>query len=140
MRELDNGILLPKHFDLERDYIRLTCSHCGKLAPPDVDHFNLALATLSQARTRAGIPFIITSGWRCLNHPVEADKAPGALHAHYTGAFDIGCSGYAAGKVLEAALHVGFLGIGIKMRGARISRFIHMDLDPSREGPIVWSY
>ena len=89
----------------------LRCSCC------DQDGMNEAfMDKVSELREQLGFPFIVTSAYRCVKHPIEARKnSPGA---HTTGrAIDIGVSGLDAYVVLRAALNAGFTGIGVKQKG-----------------------
>lgn len=89
---------------------------------------------LQALRTAYGKPMLITSGYRCPKHPVEASKSQPGMHS--TGlAADIGVSGSDAVQVLRLALIAGFRGIGVQQKGS--GRFIHVDL---RDSPTVWSY
>ena len=112
------------------------CQHCGRNEIQDT-----FIDSLQIIRTRVGFPLIITSGYRCPEHPIEARKdSPGA---HTTGlAADIAVSHEQAYKVLQAALGSHrFSGIGIQQKGG--DRFIHLDDivgSPERPRPTVWSY
>ena len=89
---------------------------------------------LQALRTAYGKPMLVTSGYRCPKHPVEASKVMPGMHA--TGlAADIGVSGSEAIQVLRLAFDAGFRGVGVQQKGS--GRFIHVDL---RETPTVWSY
>jgi len=98
------------------------------------------MAKIEALREELNFPFVVTSGYRCANHPIEARKAsPGA---HTTGrALDLLVSGENAYKLLSGALRAGFTGIGVNQKGD--SRFIHIDDIESageRPRPWVWSY
>ena len=113
----------------------LQCSHCQK------DGINLEfMEKVSALRKQLGFPFIVTSGYRCPEHPIEARKA--SVGAHTTGrAIDIGVSGMSAYLMLQEALKAGFRGIGVQQKGE--GRFIHLDdIEDSEERPRpwVWSY
>jgi len=120
-----------KYFE-ERE---LTCRHCGKSGMNE--YFMTSVETL---RETVDFPFIISSAYRCPDHPIEASKSsPGA---HTSGrAMDIVCSGKNAHKLLQEAMKMGFSGIGVSQKGD--SRFIHLDdLEDSsnRPRPWIWSY
>lgn len=113
----------------------LKCQHCGDHKMDD--DFMLKIEAL---RHDLGIPFTVTSAYRCPEHPIEAaKKSPGA---HASGrAIDIACQGDKAYEILEGALRMGLTGIGVNQKGA--SRFIHLDDLEAEEGrprPWVWSY
>ena len=56
----------------------LACSHCNKQGINE--QFMLKIESL---REQLGFPFIVTSGYRCEQHPIEARKT--AAGAHTTG-------------------------------------------------------
>ena len=115
----------------------LRCSHCG------INNMNnLFMQRIVMLRELLGFPFVVTSAYRCQNHPVEARKdSPGA---HTTGqALDINVYGNNAHRLLDAALRAGFSGVGIAQKGEHSIRFIHLDdlgNSDDRPRPTVWSY
>ncbi len=96
---------------------------------------------LQFVRTSLGLNVVITSGYRCANHPVEAKKAkPGS---HNSGkAVDVGfVGGPAAYRLLKVALAAGVQGIGVKLTGP--TTFLHLDMMDSRPEaprPMIWDY
>lgn len=84
-------------------------------------------------------PLVITSAYRCKNHPVERNKAtPGA---HNLGvAVDIRIRGAEAVELLRLAMQdPTFKGFGISQKGA--TRFIHLDSGGGNlPRPMIWSY
>ena len=108
------------------------CQHCGQDGIRDeiVDRLNVM-------REECGFPFVISSGYRCEQHPIEAKKSrPGAHAAGY--AADIAVRGEQALKVIESAMTNGISRIGVNQKGN--ARFIHVDVDPNRVSPALWSY
>ena len=115
--------------------LELRCSHCNK------EGMNIDFMEKIEAlRERMGFPFIVTSGYRCSQHPIEIEKY--TVGAHTTGrAIDVSVYGENAYKLLRGALKAGFTGIGVNQKGD--SRFIHIDdieESPERPRPWVWSY
>ena len=112
----------------------LQCSHCGE-SHMDESFMNY-ICTL---RERCAFPFIVTSAYRCKDHPVEAGKAsPGA---HTTGkAMDIKVSGKRAWMLIKEATAMNFVGIGVSQKGDPNSRFVHLDMYLDGPRPAVWSY
>ena len=119
----------PEEFDCK-------CKKCkdngeGRGVDMMEDYF---LQMLDDARHKAGIPFVITSGYRCPSH----NRAVGGVanSAHTKGlAADIACSdnrsrGYIIGALYEAS----FNRIGIH------PDFIHVDDDDSKSADVVWLY
>ena len=115
----------------------LRCSHCG------INNMNnLFMQRIVMLRELLGFPFVVTSAYRCTNHPIEARKdSPGA---HTTGqALDINVYGNNAHRLLDAALRAGFSGVGISQKGEHSIRFVHLDdlgTSDDRPRPTVWSY
>ena len=113
----------------------LACSHCNKQGINE--QFMLKIESL---REQLGFPFIVTSGYRCEQHPIEARKT--AAGAHTTGrAIDIAVSGESAYRLISGAFRAGFTGVGVNQKGR--SRFIHLDdieNSTTRPRPWVWSY
>ena len=109
----------------------LKCQHCGKYKFDDG-----VLKILNAIRRKFG-PMPVNSGYRCVDHPIEAKKQqPGA---HCTGkAVDIGVSRGDAYKLIEVALAHGCPRIGVNQKGE--GRFVHLDWDYDRPYPTVWSY
>ena len=77
--------------------LELRCSHCNK---EGID--TNFMEKIEALREQLGFPFIVTSAYRCAEHPIEARKAsPGA---HTTGkAIDIGVHGSRAYTLKKAA-------------------------------------
>lgn len=98
-------------------------------------HMNPAfLSMLDDARDKAGIPFVINSGFRT---PAQNQKVGGVGDsAHTKGlASDIAApTGDYKWKIVNAAMQVGFKRIGIG------KTFIHLDNDLSLPNPTIWLY
>jgi uncharacterized protein YcbK (DUF882 family) len=96
----------------------------------------LFMGRLQALRLAYGKPMLVTSGYRCANHPSERVKAQPGTGTHSQGiAADIGVSGADALLLLRLALEANFTGIGVQQKGN--GRFIHLDI---REHPAIWSY
>lgn len=96
---------------------------------------------LDEVREQYGKPLIVTSGYRCSEHPIEVKKAKAG--AHTTGkAVDFAVDRGDAYTLLEIAVGTGwFTGIGIQQKGS--GRFIHLDICEEPEmspRPTIWSY
>jgi len=113
----------------------LDCSHCQE---SKMDGYFMEM--IEALREEMGFPFVVTSAYRCRQHPVEAPKKLSG--AHSTGqAMDIAVKGEDAYRLLSGALRANFTGVGVSQKGS--SRFIHLDNIQSSEGrprPWVWSY
>jgi len=128
-------------------YNEMACKcGCGK-SEMDQEFMNL----LDSVRDLMGKPLIITSGYRCPNHPAEKRKQKSGAHSKGKAA-DIAVMREDAHKLLEvvarfndAARSAGvnyFTGIGIQQKGT--GRFIHLDsctmADDGLPRPTIWSY
>lgn len=103
---------------------------CGRGAGEMNEQFMLAL---DAARKEAGIPFRITSGFRCPSHNARVGGVKDSAHAKGLAA-DISIVNSAARVIILRALLRYFdrLGVG--------KRFVHVDMDPSRSVPVMWVY
>lgn len=111
----------------------LKCSHCGEMHMDE-----RFMEWVVRLREVCAFPFIVNSGYRCPEHPIEkAKKSPGP---HSRGvALDIKASGKRAWHLVREATAMNFLGIGIYQDGPVESRFIHIDMDyESNSRPAVW--
>ncbi len=114
-----------KHFKISE----FKCPCCG-----EVNMDMNFLLMLDAARENAGIPFKITSGFRCKKHNKEVGGKSDS--AHLTGhAADIFThSSSDRFKIVKALLGVGFRRIGIA------HNFIHVDNDSSKHWGVIWLY
>ena len=112
-----------RHFKLSE----FDCQHTGK---NEMDSTFLIL--LDNLRHECGFPFVITSGYRDITHPIEAKKFKGGTHSQGI-ACDIKVNnGLDRGKLIELAIEQGFTGIGVH------KDFVHVDI---RKGDlVVWAY
>jgi zinc D-Ala-D-Ala carboxypeptidase len=92
------------------------------------------LLMLEKARKFANIPFVISSGYRCENHP-ESKKNP--TSSHITGlAVDIKCTDSTTRAIMmDALVFAEFERYGVH------KSFIHVDIDYTRKpSPVIWLY
>jgi uncharacterized protein YcbK (DUF882 family) len=79
------------------------------------------------------LPFVISSGYRCENHP-ESKKNPTSSHIKGL-AVDIKCTDSKTRAIIMDALgYVGFRRFGIA------KSFIHVDIDNEKSNPVIWLY
>jgi len=91
-------------------------------------------------RTIAGFPFRVSSAYRCPSHNMDVSST-GHNGPHTTGhAVDIKVYGPRAYMLVQYALKIGFAGVGVKQKGSRTSRFIHIDDLANGLRPWIWSY
>lgn len=115
------------------DELRCKCG-CGKLLfDPEFR------ATLEAIREDVGFPMIVTSGYRCPNHPDERAKARAFLGEHAQGcAVDVAVRGEQAYRLIKAAIDHNITRIGVHQKGEH--RFIHLGGSKQKPHPTVWSY
>jgi uncharacterized protein YcbK (DUF882 family) len=106
----------------------MKCQHCG--AENWDQEF---MEWLDVVRHAYGKPMVVTSGYRCPEHPIEKKKSkPGA---HSTGrAVDIKVGGADAIKLIEIASSMGCKRIGVNQ-----NVFVHLDRDDSKPSAL-WTY
>lgn len=94
------------------------------------------LAKLNQARALANVPFVITSGFRCVPHNTAVGGKPNSAHTKGL-AVDIGFSSSSqAMAMLKAFLAVGFTRVGYNSK----RRFFHVDIDASLPQNVFFDY
>ena len=108
-----------------------SCKHCGKNG---ISHE--LIDKLQLLRNELGFPFIISSGYRCEEHPIEAKKKVPGTHAQGIAADIKVNNGVQRFKVVEKAIELGFTGIGVARS------FVHVDIrNPDDTTPFVmWTY
>lgn len=90
------------------------------------------LSKLDALREHCGFPFVITSGYRSPDHPLEAVKEIPGTHAQGIAA-DIKITSSAQRySIIKGALEHGFTGLGVA------GDFIHLDTRGSV--PVIWTY
>lgn len=114
---------------------------CGEDCPTLVLDMGF-IQRLDVFRDSVGIPFRVTSGYRCPQHPAEKEKThPGP---HQTGkAVDIAVLGASCHEILCSLVSHDFTGIGLNQKGDHDERFLHFDTceaEPWRPRPHVWTY
>ena len=105
------------------------CPCCGQVEMQDS-----FLKLIDIARTTAGVPFVITSGYRCEKHNKDVGGKTDSAHTKGYAA-DIKCVDSSSRfKIINALIKVGFKRIGIA------DSFIHCDNDPSLPQEVIWKY
>lgn len=94
---------------------------------------NSTLALLDRARTIAGIPFFIVSGYRTASHNEEVGGVQNSAHTRGYGV-DIRTGPETQKIIIKALIQAGFKRIGIG------SNFVHADNDPAKPSPTAWGY
>ena len=102
-----------------------------------VNMHGIFLKMLDELRERVGEPLSVSSGYRTFRfNKTLIGKGAVEDSAHTKGfASDLECeSGALRFKIIEKALAIGFLRIGVG------ETFIHLDCDPSKPQQVLWLY
>lgn len=91
------------------------------------------VSALDMARSKAGVPFKINSGFRCQKHNKNVGAKPTSSHTLGL-AVDIAYANGSQGiKILKALIpYFDRIGVG--------KNFIHVDIDPDKPSPVMWTY
>lgn len=92
------------------------------------------LARLDNARAIAGVPFSISSGWRCKKHNRDVGGVAGSEHISGHGVDITASSSALRFKIVKACLTVGFTRIGISRS------FVHVGDSDSHPQGVMWLY
>lgn len=115
----------------------LACKHCNAQGiTPDI------MDILQAIRTEMAKPIFLSSGYRCVKHPVEQEKdKPGE---HTLGmAVDIICYGARALEIIKIAMSHDVKRVGIHQKGNHNGRFVHIGIADryKLEFPVaIWTY
>lgn len=124
-----------KHFSKQE--FACKCGTCGS----DGSEMNLDfVAKLNFFRESLGVPFKVTSGYRCpfYNNQVSSTGENGP---HTTGhAADIHLVGADVLRLMRLLPGSGITGVGLNQKGPYAGRFIHLDDIESGPRPWVWTY
>jgi zinc D-Ala-D-Ala carboxypeptidase len=116
-----------KYFNPATDPRLFFCSHTGEagIVPEFVEK-------LDKLREACGFPFVITSGYRSSQHPIEARKSKPGTHSQGIAADIAVADGYQRRMIVEKAIELGFKGIGVH------DKFVHVDDRDSLQ--VLWVY
>lgn len=92
------------------------------------------LLMLNEAREEAGIPFIITSGYRTKQHNEDVGGVADSSHLKGLACDIASMDSRTRFLIVGALLEVGFNRIGIA------GTFIHIDLDRDKTQFLIWRY
>lgn len=92
------------------------------------------MTRLDQAREYAGIPFVVNSAYRTVEHEIEQGRDGTSSHTKGI-AVDLACKGSRQRYLMiHALLKVGFTRIGIG------ETFLHVDTDEDKDQNVIWHY
>jgi len=116
-----------RHFKIKE----FLCPCCGQ----GVEEMSKGLLyMLDTARDIAGIPFIITSGFRCHEHNKEVGGSPASSHLEGVAADIKADTSRKRYLIVKALIQAGFNRIGIG------KNFVHVDLDLDKTDSLMWTY
>jgi len=92
------------------------------------------LLRLSLARAEAGVPFVITSGWRCVVHNRVVGGVPTSDHPKGDAADIDVLNSEARYRIVRALMLAGFSRIGI------YKNYIHVDANLEKVQEVLWLY
>ena len=107
----------------------LSCPCCNKCEMDDE-----FLKMLDKAREFAGIPFILTSAYRCERHNKEVGGVPDSAHVKGKAVDILADNSRRRYIILNALIRTGFHRIGIA------KTFIHVDNDETKPHGVIWLY
>lgn len=107
----------------------LACPCCGQLQFKDETRRKLNIA-----RAYTGIPFVITSGYRCEQHNASVGGVSNSSHTKGHAVDIAAASATKRLKIVSGLIYAGFNRIGIS------KNFIHVDDDPSKPSQVMWTY
>jgi len=112
-------------------YFKLEEFECKYTGMNKINHELIDM--LDEAREIAGVPMIVSSGYRHETHP-ESFKNPSSSHIKGL-AVDIKCvDSKSRAIILGALVDVGFERFGLH------KGFIHADIDQAKASPVIWLY
>lgn len=88
---------------------------------------------LDKARDIAGVPFVITSGYRTPEHNAEVGGVDGSSHTLGLAVDLLVQDSVSGGKMLLGLAQAGFKRFGFYMDG-----HIHVDCDSTKPNPCLW--
>ena len=115
--------------NFSRVEMKCRCGKCDGIADMAMEF----MAKLQAARSTADRAFMITSGYRCPQHP-ESVKRPTSSHTIGRAADIATADSRSRHVVVRALLRSGFTRIGIG------KDFIHVDDDPDKATHVIWDY
>jgi len=114
------------------------CSHCGKC-----EVRSEIVDIVQEIRTRLDKPMFISSGYRCVAHPVETMKDKPGEHTDGF-AVDIIAHGRTALFIVGMALQLGVTRIGLHQKGRASGRYVHLGLGDKHDlrypAGALWTY
>ena len=107
------------------------CRCCGRLLI-----CSELIEKLNAARSQAGIPFIITSGYRCNKHNENIAGVAESSHTRGKAVDILFKNSQECFSIVKSLIYVGFKRIGINFN----KRFIHCDIDESKPQNVLFDY
>jgi uncharacterized protein YcbK (DUF882 family) len=116
-----NHFNLTEHFNLREFQCKCGCG--------TVKISSRLVSMLEALRQELGVPFVITSGYRCPTHNANVGGAKNSYHVQGL-ACDIACpTGYTVEQFTQICLRHGFTGVGAYPG----QNFVHVDVRPGAQ-------
>lgn len=109
------------------DYPNFSRSELACKYTKECDMHPEMMKILQSIRDEYGKPIFLSSGFRSVKHPVEAEKDKPGEHT-FGMAVDILCHGSVTIKLLELAINHGIRRIGLHQKGSFNGRFMHIGI------------
>lgn len=120
--------MISKDFSLQQFTCKCGCGY---------DDISMDLVNkLQLARNIAHVPFVITSGCRCIKHNTKVGGKPDSAHINGLAADIAYTTGYDLYRILTGIIEAGFKRIGINFK----QNFVHVDIDLNKQYPVVFHY
>ncbi|MBD3181053.1 peptidase M15 [Candidatus Poribacteria bacterium] len=119
---------ITKNFRVEE----FECPCCGGIL--DTLAFRNFVVKLQDARDTSGIPFVITSGYRCFRHNKRIGGNSDSSHLKGIAADILTRTSSERYFILKSLIKAGFNRIGIG------KNYIHADLDTDKPQFLIWTY
>ena len=121
---------------MAKDYFKdseFTCK-CDGLCDKTETISDKLRALLNEARETAGIPFVITSGYRCEKHNAKVGGVKNSSHTKGVAVDILATDNSTKFKIVDAVLKAGIERVGVA------KTFIHIDIDADKASKVLWKY
>jgi zinc D-Ala-D-Ala carboxypeptidase len=100
----------------------------------EVDMDKKFMSKLDLARGMSGTSYVVNSGYRCTNYNAQVGGKPGSAHTKGLASDIKATESRKRFNIINGLIKAGFNRMGID------KKFIHVDLDTSKDKDVVWIY